>query len=298
MVETGAVLGLIGMAPLMDFCVKAIGWRRALWVFGVLMAILLLPAPFAFHPHYKYVSDGDDEDKKKKYEDSGNSIEMTSVNSVANPPSLGKRAHSGSALSSEGRIRSSTATSNGISGHHLSPASSFLRRELRSTGTGSLEALAGSTCDLTLDAQSSASLAISDDVDGASLGEGDVLLAAGEHYGSELDLSRDASSHQRRDSGSLCGSIDADPANGPTSDEDALLDSSSKDAGTETKQELSGFRPYLTVWRNNKFKLFCLASCLWYFSFTAPLVYLVSNLSAMYDSTASVCSCIMCLVML
>lgn len=46
--ETGSVLGMLILSPLLDLLVRSLGWRKALWVFSAILFVLMLPAPLLF----------------------------------------------------------------------------------------------------------------------------------------------------------------------------------------------------------------------------------------------------------
>lgn len=278
--ETGAVLGLICMAPLMDVCVKELGWRRALWVFGGLMALLLLPGPFAFNPHYRYIADIDGKDD----DDSASSDQASAESSgLLNAPSVNVDAgQTDSRALPESEARSSTpsvlaaedvksACNGGLQRQaSLSPNPETAKVLDAENGGGAVVVVTSAISAAVLVPDGScAGLAVNpahdQDVEETVFGNDNA-------NGAENDLAETVNLS------SLTVVSDSQPVTvalaEDESDEAPLL--ATEEQGKRGTAEVSGWKPYLTIWRNSHFRLFVVGSSLWYVCFAAPLTYLVS----------------------
>eukprot|EP00117_Sycon_ciliatum_P017093 scpid12772/ scgid16241/ Monocarboxylate transporter 9; Solute carrier family 16 member 9 len=245
--ETGAVLGLITMAPLMDVCVKHLGWRKALWVFAALIALLLLPAPFAFNPKYKC------SEYAKKSENDGDELEPASTES-------------------DGQ---STADKN--------TAETAVEGTPGNARNGTVRALDAEQCT----PSTSLAMIPLNDVAVSRRANGDSLpRQPNGHNTRSMDMlpvrvvSPHASLHEvNLDSCSVISvPVDAGGSNMEVEDSvPLLLDNGDVETCPEQskKEVLTGWKPYVHLVKNSQFVLFCSAACLWYVCFNAPLVYLV-----------------------
>ena len=255
--ETGAVLGLITMAPLMDVCVKHLGWRKALWVFAALIALLLLPAPFAFNPKYKC------SEYAKKSENDGDELEPASTES-------------------DGQ---STADKN--------TAETAVEGTPGNARNGTVRALDAEQCT----PSTSLAMIPLNDVAVSRRANGDSLpRQPNGHNTRSMDMlpvrvvSPHASLHEvNLDSCSVISvPVDAGGSNMEVEDSvPLLLDNGDVETCPEQskKEVLTGWKPYVHLVKNSQFVLFCSAACLWYVCFNAPLVYLVSDMARTHTYT-------------